>query len=51
LKEDGSNGFKVLRDEEGNVIKEYKDPVYTPMGVFITSWARYTTITTAQKCI
>lgn len=29
---------------------EEKDPVYTPMGVFITSWARYTTITTAQKC-
>jgi hypothetical protein len=30
--------------------EEYKDPVYTPMGIFITSWARYTTITTAQKC-
>jgi hypothetical protein len=50
LKEDGSNGLRYW-DEEGNVIKEYKDPVYTPMGVFITSWARYTTITTAQKCI
>lgn len=43
LKEDGSNGF-MLGDEE------FKDPVYTPMGVFITSWARYTTISTAQKC-
>lgn len=43
LKEDGSTGFK-----EGE--PETKDPVYTPMGVFITSWARYTTITTAQKC-
>jgi hypothetical protein len=43
LKEDGSCGYKV-GDEET------KDPVYTPMGVFITSWARYTTITTAQKC-
>lgn len=29
---------------------EEKDPVYTPMGVFITSWARHITITTAQKC-
>jgi len=43
LKEDGSCGFKLGE-------QEFKDPVYTPMGVFITSWARYTTITTAQKC-
>jgi hypothetical protein len=43
LKEDGSLGFKTGEEE-------YKDPVYTPMGVFITSWARYTTITAAQKC-
>jgi hypothetical protein len=43
LKEDGSCGFAVGEEE-------YKDPIYTPMGVFITSWARYTTITTAQKC-
>lgn len=42
IKEDGSNGF-MIGDEE------YRKPVYTPMGVFITSWARYTTITTAQK--
>lgn len=43
LKEDGSCGFAVGEEE-------YKDPIYTPMGVFITSWARYTTISTAQKC-
>jgi len=43
LKDDGSCGFKV-GDEE------FKDPIYTPMGIFITSWARYTTISTAQKC-
>jgi DNA polymerase type B, organellar and viral len=43
LKEDGSTGFR-LGDEE------FKDPVYTPMGIFITSWARHITITTAQKC-
>jgi DNA polymerase type B, organellar and viral. len=50
LKEDGSCGYKLPRDEEGNIIDEYKNPIYTPMGIFITSWARYTTITTAQKC-
>lgn len=43
LKEDGSCGFSLGEEE-------FKDPVYTPMGIFITSWARYTTITTAQKC-
>jgi hypothetical protein len=43
LKEDGSLGFKTGEEE-------FKDPVYTPMGVFITSWARWTTITAAQKC-
>jgi hypothetical protein len=50
LKADGSVGYKVPKDEDGNEIKSYRDPVYTPMGVFITSWARHTTITTAQKC-
>lgn len=29
---------------------DQKNPIYTPMGIFITSWARYTTITAAQKC-
>lgn len=43
LKEDGSNGFQTGEEE-------FKKPVYTPLGVFITSWARYTTITAAQKC-
>jgi DNA polymerase type B, organellar and viral len=43
LKEDGSLRF-VLGDNET------KDPVYIPMGIFITSWARRITITTAQKC-
>lgn len=43
LKEDGSTGYK--KNEQ-----EFRDPVYTPMGVFITSWARWTTITAAQKC-
>lgn len=43
LKENGSTAFKTGEEE-------FKDPVYTPMGVFITSWARWTTITTAQKC-
>ena len=43
LKEDGSTAFKLGEEE-------FKDPVYTPMGAFITAWGRYTTITTAQKC-
>lgn len=43
LKEDGSCGFSVGEEE-------FREPVYTPVGVFITSWARYYTITTAQKC-
>lgn len=29
---------------------EFRDPIYIPMAVFITSWARYTTITAAQAC-
>ena len=28
---------------------ETRDPVYLPVGVFITAWARYKTITSAQK--
>lgn len=43
LKEDGSCGYATGEEET-------KDPIYTPMGAFITSWARYTTISTAQKC-
>lgn len=48
---------KTVKDENGNLkeivdddYKEFREPVYTPMGVFITSWARYTTISTAQSC-
>jgi hypothetical protein len=29
--------------------KETRDPIYIPVGTFITSWARFTTITAAQK--
>lgn len=43
LKEDGSTGFY---DGE----EKFRDPVYTPMGIFITSWARYTCISAAQQC-
>jgi len=50
LKEDKSCGFKIPKDENGKIIKETKDPIYTPLGVFITSWARDMTIRTAQKC-
>lgn len=30
--------------------KEYRNPIYIPMAVFITAWARDKTIRTAQKC-
>src|SRR5699024_6828587 len=42
LDEDGK--LKMVQGEE-----EFKDPVYTPLGVFITSYAREYTIRTAQK--
>ncbi|UTC25165.1 DNA polymerase [Cytobacillus phage Bfsp1] len=60
LKEDGRNGFKLpvkegeFQEVKGKLIpvidEEYKEPVYTAMGAFITAWARHYTITTAQKC-
>lgn len=43
LKPDGSLTFEM-----GEI--EFKDPVYTAMGAFVTSWARDITIRTAQKC-
>lgn len=63
LKPDGSTGWRKAngeweKDEKTGEIKwvlkehlkEYRDPVYTAMGIFITSWARYTTISAAQLC-
>jgi len=56
LKPDNSLGFR-LPVKEGELVKgvpvideEFKDPVYTAMGCFITSYARELTIRTAQKC-
>ena len=43
LKESGALAF--VKGEE-----EFKDPVYTPMGIFITAYARRYTISTAQLC-
>lgn len=43
LKDDGSLGLRVMSPELG-------DGLYIPMGVFITAWARYYTISTAQRC-
>lgn len=42
LKDDGSVGYMLGK-------KDTRDPVYTPMGCFITAWARYKTITAAQS--
>lgn len=58
LKDDGSLGFRednIVWDDElekfiaVDYLKEFRDPVYTAMGVFVTSYARLKTITTAQK--
>jgi hypothetical protein len=43
LKADGAIGFEM-----GD--RETKDPVYIPMAVFVTSYAREVTIRSAQKC-
>lgn len=48
---DGRIKFKT--DQEGHIVPrepELVDPVYTPVGAFITAWARHKTITAAQKC-
>lgn len=42
LKDDGSVGYRLGE-------KEIRDPVYTPMGCFITAYARDKTIRTAQE--
>lgn len=42
LKEDGSCGYRLGEDET-------RQPVYTPMGVFITAYARKDIITQCQK--
>lgn len=42
LNDDNTLSYKLMEEK-------LSDPVYIPMATFITSWARYTTITTAQK--
>lgn len=37
----------IVRYTKG--VKETRDPIYIPVGTFITAWARYKTITSAQK--
>lgn len=41
--------YKDPRDEKGRIIYETRKPLYIPVGIFITAWARHKTITTAQK--
>lgn len=45
---------KIPQYDNGKIIyqrlpAEIREPVYVPVGVFVTSWARYKTITSAQK--
>lgn len=42
----------IVRDAAGNIVYtdyELTEPVYLPVGIFITAWARFTTISAAQK--
>lgn len=42
----------VIKDKEGNPVTtdiKYTTPIYIPVGVFVTAWARYTTISASQK--
>jgi hypothetical protein len=48
-KDDGSVGYRIPKDDDGNEIKVFKDPIYTAMASFITAWARDKTIRTAQQ--
>ena len=48
---DGLGRLVLERDEKGKPIKiqpEISDPIYTPVGCFITAWARDKTIRSAQ---
>lgn len=47
--EDGVVKYKLPRDADGDIEYEYRKPLYIPVGTFITAWARYKTITSAQK--
>lgn len=42
LKEENCVGYKLGK-------QELRQPIYTPIGCFITAWARFKTITTAQS--
>lgn len=41
--------FVFNKDEDGNIIRQYRDSEYTPLGVAITSYARYDLITRIDK--
>lgn len=48
LDDDGVVRYTYEKDPDGNIIYEYRDPVYTAMGCFITAYAREKTIRSAQ---
>ena len=53
LQFDEKGRLMLQRDENGVPVErepEEVDPVYTPVGAFITAWARHKTITAAQAC-
>lgn len=46
---DGVVKLDVPRDDDGNRLPEFSEPVYIPMGSFITAYAREKTILSAQQ--
>jgi len=48
LDEDNVVRYTYQKDENDEIVYEYRDPVYTAMGVWITSYAREKTIRSAQ---
>jgi hypothetical protein len=48
--EDGVTQYKKPFNEKDEVDEDYGTPIYTPMAMFITAYARSYTISTAQAC-
>lgn len=48
--EDGRIKYRIPREPETKKIAyDMRDPIYIPVGTFVTSWSRFKTISSAQK--
>lgn len=48
MDEEGVVRYDYPKDKDGEIVYEYRDPVYTAMGAWITSYAREKTVRSAQ---